>query len=97
MSFASLSDLALGDTPTPVSQQPLPASPAIPGLSLLTSNPQAQAIQAEVAQISSLVSPWLWVFSVAGFLMAFMNTRRVDAMWKRHGGTTYKGLKKPKF
>lgn len=50
---------------------------------------------AEAANISKLVSPWLWVLSITSFGMAMMNTRRIAAMWKRYGGTKFKGLKKP--
>lgn len=50
---------------------------------------------AEAANISKIVSPWLWIFSVTGFVTALLNTSRVNSMWKRYGGSKFKGLKKP--
>ena len=42
------------------------------------------------------ISPWLWVLSVVGFGLALLNTKRIDAMWKKHGQTKWKGLTKPR-
>lgn len=39
-----------------------------------------------IEQARQTVSPWLWVMSVAGFIMAVVNTRRIGKMfgsWKR--------------
>ena len=45
-----------------------------------------QAAQADVANISAAVSPWLWILSVGGFLMAVLNKHQISQMygsWKR--------------
>lgn len=39
-----------------------------------------------VAEVRSKVSPWLWVLSVAGFVMTLVNSRRITKMfgeWRR--------------
>jgi hypothetical protein len=50
----------------------------------------------EVAKVGAVVSPWLWVTSIIGFGLALLNTKRIDSMWRRYGGTVFKGLKKPR-
>ena len=59
--------------------------------------PQLQAATAQAAKVQAVISPWLWVFSIVGFGLALLNTSRVDKMWKRYGGSKFKGLAKPKF
>jgi hypothetical protein len=63
----------------------------------LSQIPALKPIQAQMEMASALVSPWLWVFSVVGFGLAMLNTKRVDAMWGRFGGSKFKGLTKPKL
>jgi hypothetical protein len=75
----------LGADPAPAAPNPFANIPAL------------QPYQAEVTQISGMVSPWLWILSIFGFGMALLNTKRVDSMWKRYGGSKFKGLKKPTF
>ncbi len=56
----------------------------------------AQATQ-EAANLSKVVSPWLWVLSLISFGTAmFVNTPRINAMWNRLHMTKFKGLKKPR-
>lgn len=50
----------------------------------------------EAESISKLVSPWLWVLSIAGFGMALLNTSRISKMWQRYSGSKFKGLQKPR-
>ncbi len=59
--------------------------------------PALKPVTAEVAQVSAVVSPYLWIFSIVGFGLALLNTSRVDKMWKRFGGSKWKGIKKPNF
>lgn len=80
----------------------LPGSLTMEGLGLAPTDPLAQipALQeatAEAQKVSTVISPWLWVFSVIGFGLGLLNTKRVDAMWKRYGGSKFKGMTKPKF
>lgn len=45
-----------------------------------------QTAQADVAQVSTIVSPWLWILSIGGFLMAVLNKHQISRMygsWKR--------------
>jgi hypothetical protein len=36
-----------------------------------------------IKSIREAVSPWLWLVSITGAIMAFMNTRRVSEMYGR--------------
>lgn len=45
-----------------------------------------EPIQQQVAKVSSVVSPWLWVLSVGSFAMAVLNKAEISKMygsWKR--------------
>lgn len=63
----------------------------------LSQIPALKPIQAQMEMASALVSPWLWVFSVIGFGLSMLNTKRVDTMWSRFGGSKLKGMTKPKL
>ncbi len=39
-----------------------------------------------VGTLREAVSPWLWAFSLAGFGMTVLNTRRIAKMFGKFGG-----------
>lgn len=39
-------------------------------------------VMEHIAKAKEQISPWLWVFSIAGFGMALLNTKRVSKMFK---------------
>ena len=44
-------------------------------------SPSLDDVQAEVAVVSKRVSPWLWILSVSGTLMAIKNTVQIGKMY----------------
>lgn len=45
-----------------------------------------EAITGQVQEVKAAISPWLWVFSIAGFGLALLNTKRISRMfrtWKK--------------
>ena len=45
-----------------------------------------QWLSTEVASISAVVSPWMWILSVSGFVLALWNRHQIQKMygsWKR--------------
>lgn len=63
------------------------AARAVAGVSGLgqTGDPGLLARAAELEPVRVIrqnVTPWLWVLSVTGFVMAILNTSRIDKMFK---------------
>lgn len=74
-------DRGMGDA-SPAADVPAPAeAPAAPA-NFLKEAADLEPIKA----VRDAVSPWLWVTSIGGFVMALINTRRIAKMfgdWKR--------------
>lgn len=66
------------------------------GMGLAPDDPLAN-LTTQSAKVQATVSPYLWIFSIVGFGLALLNTSRVDSMWKKYGGSKFKGIKKPNF
>lgn len=66
---------------------------AVPGLgqdATVTATPPSSSLYTEietpVAEVSSVVSPWLWILSVGGFALAIWNKVQIQKMygsWKK--------------
>jgi hypothetical protein len=78
----------LGQAPADPTAAPAAQAPANPLASILSPSVAAlyQDVSAPVAEASQIVSPWLWILSVVGFVMGTLNSARIKKMygsWKR--------------